>query len=124
MFNTNIPFRFESQIRTTPLGAGASGATAIKAFAARMDSSKISITVSRRNQLLVHLNDAELTFESDLDSFTQLDTITQRFEDLTITKNLTNNQFSLSWTIGVNVQITPVFVNTSSTVVLNVGSGS
>jgi hypothetical protein len=70
----------------------------------------------------VHLNDVELTFESDSDAPTHLDTVTLRFEDFSITKNLTNNQFTLSWPIGINIQVTPAFVNTSSTLVLNVAT--
>lgn len=70
----------------------------------------------------MHVNDVELTFERDLDSFTQFDTITQRFEDFIITKNLSTNQFTLSWTMGISVQITPVFVNTTSILVLNVAT--
>ncbi len=70
----------------------------------------------------MHLNDVELTFESDSDAPTHLDTVTLRFEDFSITKNLTNNQFTLSWPIGINIQVTPAFVNTSSTLVLNVAT--
>ncbi|CAF4100992.1 unnamed protein product, partial [Adineta steineri] len=121
-FNTNISFQFESQIRTTPLGSGVNSATAIRAFAAKSGSLKISITVSRRNQLLVHLNDEELTFESDLDTPTQLDITTLRFEDFSISKNRTNNQIILSTPIGVSVQISPIFVTTSSTLVLNIAA--
>ncbi|CAF1471741.1 unnamed protein product [Rotaria sp. Silwood1] len=96
--------------------------TAIKAFAARVDSMSISITVSRRNQLLVYLNNEELTFEIDSDTETQFDTITLRFDGFSITKNLTNNQFTLSWSLGVSIQVTPVIVNTASTLVLNVAA--
>ncbi|CAF1024932.1 unnamed protein product [Adineta steineri] len=121
-FNTNISFQFESQIRTTPLGSGVNSATAIKAFAAKIGSLKISITVSRRNQLLVHLNDEELRFESDLDTPTQLDIITFQFEDFSISKNRTNNQITLSTPIGISIQISPIFVTTSSTLVLNIAA--
>ncbi len=87
-----------------------------------MGSLKISITASRRNQLLVHLNGDELTFESDSEALMQSDAITLQFEDFSIAKNLTNDQFTLSWTIGVSVQVTPAFVNTTSTLVLNVAT--
>lgn len=122
MFNPSDSLQFESQIRTTPLGSDVNGATVIKAFAARMGSLTISITLSRRDRLLVYLNDNELTFESDSDSPTQLDTVTLQYEDFSITKNLTNDQLTLSWTIGVNIQITPAFIDTTSTRVLNVAA--
>ncbi|UJR24393.1 hypothetical protein I4U23_005770 [Adineta vaga] len=118
-FNTNIPFQFESQIRTTPIGIGTNNATAIKAFAAKIGSqNNMSITVSRRNQLLIHLNGNELTF--DTDSQTIFNTITLRFEDFSISKNLSNNQLILSYSIGVNIQITPIYITTISTLVLNI----
>ncbi|CAF1471729.1 unnamed protein product [Rotaria sp. Silwood1] len=121
-FDINSPLQFESQIRSTTLSANMTDVTAIKAFAARVDSMSISITVSRRNQLLVYLNNEELTFEIDSDTETQFDTITLRFDGFSITKNLTNNQFTLSWSLGVSIQVTPVIVNTASTLVLNVAA--
>ena len=87
-----------------------------------MGSLTVSITLSRRDRLVVHLNGNELTFVPDSDSSTQLDTITLRYEDFSITKNLTDDQLTLSWTIGVNIQITPAFVNSTSTRVLNVAA--
>jgi hypothetical protein len=121
-FNSSNPFQFESQIRTTPLGTGVNDVTVIKAFSARVGSLKISITVSRRNRLLVHLNGDELVFDSDFEAPTQLDTTTMRFEDFSITKNRTNDQLTLSWAIGVSVQVTPAFINTASTLVLNIAA--
>jgi hypothetical protein len=104
------------------LGGSANGVTVIKAFAAGIGSLKISITVSRRDRLLVHLNGDELVFEHDSDAPTQHDTITLRFDDFSISKNLTDNQFTLVWSVGVSVQVTPAFVNTVSTMVLNVAA--
>lgn len=121
-FDINSPLQFESQIRLTSLSANMTDVTAIKAFAARVDSMSISITVSRRNQLLVYFNNEELTFEIDSDTETQSDIITLRFDGFSITKNLTNNQFTLSWPLGVSIQVTPVFVNTASSLVLNVAA--
>lgn len=122
VFDPNSPLQFESQIRTTPLGSSSNDVTAIRAFAAQRSSLNISITLSRRDQLLVHLNGDELTFEPDSDVLTELDTITLRFDDFIITKNLTNDQFTLLWSLGINIQVTPVFVNAVSTRVLNVGA--
>ena len=99
-----------------------SDVTAIKAFAARAGSSKISITVSRRNQVLVHLNGDELAFDRDEDASTQLDTMTLRFDDFSIAKNFNSSQFTLSWSLGVSIQVTPAYINTASTRVLNVAA--
>ena len=93
--------------------------TAIKAFAARAGSSKISITVSRRDQVLVHLNGDELTFDRDEDASTQLDTMTLRFDDFSIAKNFSSDQFTLSWSLGVSIQVTSAYINSASTRVLN-----
>lgn len=97
--------------------------TVIKAFAARMNSTTVSITVSRRNQLLVHINNEEVTFVSDDDdTSSQSDTITLRLPNVSITKNITNDQITLLWMIGVSIKITPVFLNTTSTLVINVAA--
>lgn len=99
------------------------GVTVIKAFAARMNSTTVSITVSRRNQLLVHINNEEVTFVSDDDdTSSQSDTITLRLPNVSITKNITNDQITLLWMIGVSIKITPVFLNTTSTLVINVAA--
>ncbi|CAF0814967.1 unnamed protein product [Adineta ricciae] len=121
-YNFNTTFRFESQIRTTPIGSGAATATAIKAFAVRIGMQKLAITVSRRNQLLILLNNDELIFETDQDTSTNLDLITFRFEEFFISKNRTNNQLTLVCAQGVSIQITPVYVATASTMVLNIGA--
>ncbi|CAF3686703.1 unnamed protein product [Rotaria sp. Silwood1] len=46
--------------------------------------------------------------------------IAVHFGDSSIMKNQTNNQFTLSWSRGISIQVTSVFVNTESTLVLNV----
>ena len=78
--------------------------------------------MSRRDQVLTHLNGEELIFESESDTLTQRDTITMLFDDLSITKNTTSDQFTLSWRNGVSIQVTPIFINSASTLVLNVAA--
>ncbi|CAF3349804.1 unnamed protein product [Rotaria socialis] len=121
-FDSSVSLQLESQIRTVPLEGIRNKITAIKAFAARMGSMNVSITVSRRNQVVVRLNNDELLFLLDEDALTEVNTTTLSFEDFSIIKNQTNGQLTLSWSIGVSIQVTPVFVNTTSTVVLNVGT--
>lgn len=87
-----------------------------------MNSITVSITVSRRNQLLVHLNNEEVAFVSDQDTDIQSETITIRLASFSMTKNITSNQITLVWIVGVSIQVTPVFLNTASTLVLNVGA--
>lgn len=85
-----------------------------------MNSNTVSITVSRRNQVLVYVNQEQVVFLSDSDTIRQSDTISLRFENLSMTKNITNGQITLVWPIGISIQVTPVFVNTTSILVLNV----
>ena len=122
VFDANSGFQFESQIRTAPLPNVTNGVTAVKGFAARGDSVVISITVSRRNQLLVRLNNEEVSFVSDQDGSIVSDTITLRFGNFSMTKNTSNDQITLVWSVGVSIQVTPVFVNVASTMVLNVAA--
>jgi hypothetical protein len=104
------------------LGNVTAGVTAIKAFAARMNSITVSVTVSRRNQLLVHLNQEEVAFVPDQDTEFQSDTITINSATMSITKNITSNQITLVWVVGISIKVTPVFLNTASTLVLNVAA--
>lgn len=123
MFDPAGTFQFESQIRTVPPGNTTSGVTAIKAFAARGNSVTVSVTVSRRNQLLVHLNNEEVTFVSDQDTGVSSDIMTLRLTNFSITKNISSGQITLVWNVGVSIQITPVPLNTTaSTLVLNVAA--
>lgn len=87
-----------------------------------MNSITVSITVSRRNQLLVHLNQEEVAFVSDQDTEIQSETITINSENFSITKNVTSNQITLVWIVGVSIKVTPIFLNTASTLVLNVAA--
>jgi hypothetical protein len=94
------------------LSTNTSDATVIKAFAARYARNTISIAVSRRNQLLLHLNGQALTLEQDSDTATATSAVvTFQVDDLMITKNLTSNQITLSWPLGVSMEITPILVN-------------
>ncbi|CAF1275999.1 unnamed protein product [Adineta ricciae] len=116
VFDSSSSFRFESQIRTTPIESGTTNATAIKAFAAKIGLQNISVTVSRRNQLLVHLNGDELAFDNDLNR------TTLQLEEFSITKTRANNQLTILCRLGVHIQITPIFITTKSVMVLNVGA--
>ena len=82
----------------------------------------VSITVSRRNQLLVRLNNEDVTFVPDQDGSTISEIITLRMANFSITKNTSNNQLTLVWDIGISIQVTPVFLSVASTFVLNVAA--
>ncbi|CAF4196691.1 unnamed protein product, partial [Rotaria magnacalcarata] len=70
-FNSNSSsFIFMSQVRTVPIAS--SEATVTKAFAARtnsIDDQSISVTISRREQLVIRRGDEILEFEDNIDSF-------------------------------------------------------
>ena len=82
----------------------------------------VSITVSRRNQILLRLNNQTVTFESEQNAVIQSDTITLSFANFSITKKRTSDQITLVWNVGISIRVTPIFLNATSALVLNVAA--
>lgn len=113
---TNRAFVFVSQIRTVPLASN--DATVTKGFAARsndLQSESISVTISRRDNLLVYRGNTSLEFEDNIDTLV--------FPEMTIERHGDETRLlTLSWNIGVTVQIRLVDITVPSrTVAMNVG---
>ncbi|CAF1529661.1 unnamed protein product [Didymodactylos carnosus] len=110
-FNPNQSYKFMSQIRTIPLQnttTSASKVTVTSGFAARSnvaDAQPISVTVSRHKSLVICRGNEILKFIS---ASSNSNNVTLVFHDVIIEKNLTNEITTLSWPIGVIIQITPV----------------
>jgi len=109
-------FVFMSQIRTAPLSSN--DATVTKGFAARSndpESQPISVTISRRDQLLLYRGNTSFEFDDHIDTLV--------YPEMTI-ERLGNDmrKLILSWNLGVTVQISLVDLTTPSrTVVMNIG---
>jgi hypothetical protein len=122
---------FEAQVRTAPLvtvsGASANSATVIRGVAARSNdrlAQKMSITVSRREQLIVQRGNETLDLDANSDdSIGTNNSLVLFFPELTLELNRTTRVLTLSWFIGVSLQVTPVSVSTSvpAALVLNMG---
>ena len=119
VFNiNNQSYVFMSQIRTTPLSSD--DATITKGFAARSnDGEAISVTVSdgRSQHLILRRGNESLEFEENIN--------TLFFPELTITRldDDNNSHFSLSWTIGVTIEINAIkLTSPSEQLVLNIGA--
>ena len=114
---------FESQIRTTPLPSLSSLATVIRGFAARSNDTlaeNISVTVSRREMLIVRRGNETLDLDtSNDDTISNNNSLTLFYPEMTLEKNQTTGVLTLSWYVGVSVQITPVAV--TGGLVLNIG---
>ena len=134
----NTPFNpatqeliFEAQVRTAPLvtvsGAQANSATVIRGVAARSNdplAQKMSITVSRREQLIVRRGNETLDLDANSDdTIGTNNSLVLFFPELTLELNRTSGVLTLSWYIGVSIQLTPVSVSTSvpTALVLNMG---
>jgi hypothetical protein len=106
---------FMSQIRTIPLLSN--DVTVTKGFAARSsdpESQSISVTVSRREHLVIYRGTEILEFEDNIN--------TLFFPEMTIERNLINDSvLILSWAMGVTIQINLIeMTSPSSALVLNV----
>ena len=115
--STSLPFNdsntsliFRSQIRTVPIGSGS--ATVTTGFAAQSSystSKKISLTISRRQQIILKRGTETLEFENNIDQLI--------FPEMTIRrpKPNNNNHFILSWSLGVNIDIKIIKISSPST---------
>ena len=133
-FNPNIQsLIFNAQIRTAPLNSSSGGgsvntATVIRGFAAKSDHSlaqPMSITVSRRELLIVRRGNETIDLDStNDDSISNTNTLTLFYPELTLEYNRTSKVMTLSWLIGVSIQITQVsvMINGVNMLVLNLGA--
>ena len=112
--SVNRSFVFMSQIRTVPLLP--SNATVTKGFAARSaEGESISLTISRRENLVLRRGNESIEFEDNIN--------TLYFSDLTITRldGQNNSHFSFAWTIGITAEIKVIKMTSSSRqLVLNI----
>ncbi|CAF1284517.1 unnamed protein product [Rotaria sordida] len=115
--SSNRAHVFMSQIRTMPLESN--DVTVTRGFAARSsdpESQPISITVSRRENLIMRRGNELLEFEDNIHMLF--------FPEMTIERNpIDSTILTLSWTIGVTVQIKLVETTSLSVaLVLNVAA--
>ncbi|CAF4000147.1 unnamed protein product [Rotaria sordida] len=109
---------FMSQIRTVPISS--SNATVTKGFAARsnnIESETVKVTISRRERLVLHRGNEPLEFDDNMNIIF--------FPEITISRLDGNNNrhFSLSWTIGVTIEINVIeMISPSKQLVLNIGT--
>ncbi|CAF1158061.1 unnamed protein product [Rotaria sordida] len=113
---SNQTYIFMSQIRTIPISF--SNVTVTKGFAARSNNignQSVSITISRREHLVLRRGNEILEFEDNIN--------TLFFPEMTISRldGNNNSHFSLSWTIGVTIEINVIkMMSPSQQLVLNI----
>ncbi|CAF3726113.1 unnamed protein product [Rotaria sordida] len=113
---SNQTYIFMSQIRTIPISF--SNVTVTKGFAARsnnIENQSVSITISRREHLVLRRGNEILEFEDNIN--------TLFFPEMTISRldGNNNSHFSLSWTIGVTIEINVIkMMSPSQQLVLNI----
>jgi hypothetical protein len=103
-------------------------ATVIRGFAAISDhplAVKMSITISRREQLIVRRGNETLDLDTtNDDTLIANNSLLLYFPEMTLEQNRTSGMLTLSWFVGVSIQITPISTNLSmanSPLVLNIG---
>jgi len=111
---------FNSQIRTTPIGS----ATVIRGFAAKSSNSQaqnMSVTVSRREMLIVRRGNETIDLDATTDDQVSTNNVLVLFyPELSFEYNRTSSILTLSWFIGVSIQITPIRIS-SGDLILNLG---
>lgn len=70
----------------------------------------------------MHFNGELLALERDPDAVLATEIVALQLDDLFIMKNLSSNEFTLSWSVGVSMEITPTPVSTTSSLVLSVAA--
>ncbi|UJR24531.1 hypothetical protein I4U23_005906 [Adineta vaga] len=96
---TSQSYVFMSQIRTVPIAVSTGNATVTTGFAARSNDAEaqpISLTISSRQQIVLHRNNTILEFEDNINAFT--------FPELIITRQ-NDQKYIFSWNIGVTIVI-------------------
>ncbi|CAF3735702.1 unnamed protein product [Rotaria sp. Silwood1] len=125
--NTNFkritqPLIFNSQIRTTPLKSLNDSATVIRGLAAKSNdflAEKISITISPRNMLIVRRGNETLDLDTTNNNEISINnSLVLFFPEMTLEQNRTSGVLTLSWFIGVSIQVTPITI--SNGLVLNI----
>ncbi|CAF3735693.1 unnamed protein product [Rotaria sp. Silwood1] len=116
-------FIFNAQIRTAPLSSFNNSATVIRGFAAKSNHSlaqRMSITVSRRDMLIIQRDNETLDLDATTDdTISTNNSLTLFFPEMTLERNQTSGILTLSWFIGVSIQITPISLTDG--LVLNIG---
>ncbi|CAF1378140.1 unnamed protein product [Adineta ricciae] len=114
---------FNSQVRTAPLNSTSNTVTVIRGFAAKSnhpDAKRMSITISRRNTLIVRRGNETLDLDiTNDDRISSNNSLAIVFPELVLEKNRTNGALTLSWSIGISIQITPIPV--TGGLLLNLG---
>ena len=114
-FNPSIQtIIFDSQIRTTTMPSLGTQATVIRGFAASSNTTgaqKISVTISQRELIIIRRGNETLDLDTtNDDTILTNNALTLFFPEMTLEKNRTTGVLTLSWSIGVSVQISPVSV--------------
>ena len=115
---------FDSQIRTTPIASTSNTATVIRGFAAKSSNSQaqnVSVTVSRREMLIVRRGNETIDLDAtNTDQLSTNNSLVISYPELILEYNRTSSVLTLSWFIGVSIQITPIRI-TSGSLILNLG---
>jgi len=112
---------FDAQIRITPLPSFNSSATVIRGLAARSNDplgETISVTISKRERIIVRRGNETLDLESLDDPENSIHTnhtLIFSFPEIVLERNRTTGALTFSWTIGVTIQLTPIIVHSNST---------
>ena len=122
---------FNAQVRTSPLTfpneTSSNTATVIRGLSAKSNdpqAREISITISQREFLVVRRGNEtlDLNAASD-DSVATNASVVLYFPDMTLERNRTSGVLTLSWFVGVSIQINPISVSAaaSNALILNIG---
>ncbi|CAF1231627.1 unnamed protein product [Rotaria sp. Silwood1] len=124
-------YSFIAQVRTTPVFYSnqtiATLATVTRGLAAKSDhpqAESISVTVSRRELLIVRRGNETIDLDTvSADTVSTRDSFVLFYPEMTLERNRTSGALTLSWFIGVSIQITPIILSSpvAGTVVLNLG---
>ncbi|CAF2640099.1 unnamed protein product [Rotaria sp. Silwood2] len=122
-FNSSIEnFVFNVQIRATPFDSLNNGATVIRGIAAKSNdflAQNMSITISRREMLIIRRGNETLDLDSiNDDTISTNNSLILFFPEMTLERNRTNGILILSWFIGVSIRITPILI--TNALVLNI----
>ncbi|CAF1556505.1 unnamed protein product [Rotaria sp. Silwood1] len=115
---SNQSYIFMSQIRTIPIPS--INATVTKSFAARLNNNKsetVKVTISRRQNLVLYRGNEPIEFDDNIHILS--------FPEMTINRLDGNNNrhFSLSWTIGVTIEINVIeMISPSKQLILDIAA--
>lgn len=105
---------FEAQLRTTPITSLSANATSIRGLAAKsnhLQAQRMSVTVSRREMLVVRRGNETLDLDTtNDDEIPSNNSLVLFFPEMTLERNQSSGTLTLSWFLGVSIQITPISV--------------